>query len=141
MWFFTRLVRNAFLASLKSWLVPILGTQLSPNTRSKFYGGAKTTFGPSNLVLFGMIFIASPTPHPTCPAFRRPEIFVVPPLPAQLDRYFWARYLLHPGLLIQLERRFPKPHVLVPPLLAQCRITQNKIRTSRANPAIQFGTF
>ena len=50
--FFTRLERNAFLASLKSWLVPILGMQLDQNAVPKLDGEAKTTFGQSNLVHF-----------------------------------------------------------------------------------------
>ena len=67
--------------------------------------------------------------------------FVIPSLPAQLGRYFWTCYVLHLGLLIQFERRFHKPYVLVSPFLAQCRATQNQTRTSTADPAIQLGTF
>ena len=69
-------------------------------------------------------------------------MFVVPPLPAQLDLYFWALFLFHLSLLIQLERRFHKPYVLVPPLFAQCRATQNEIRTSPADlPAFLTSLF
>ena len=79
MGFFARRERNAFLASPKVWLVPILWIQLGQHAMPNLDGGANFTFWPSNLALFGPIRLHLRLPIQHLQWLRRSGFWLDPP--------------------------------------------------------------